>query len=864
MPATSNWDRMFQCVKFMISPDSRPRREIAPGFQKEGIPLWAVLTTLLLLYQLLIGGKSFSLFVPEGIVWGWRDVRLPLLGFWVAAFSFLYTSGICLFPRLTVWLSTLVFSGYFLYGAANGAQVDLLLGFGEALYVILSPVLPAGSKGALSWLWGSLKFPSLEIYSFQFFLSLYIFFTGILTFLCFPARERSPRHRPSSVDIVLFVMALAILFNYIMNFADRGQRAGIIEWHDVLMGILAIVISVEMCRRLLGWVLPGLGVLFGLYALFGNHISGRLTHAGFSFNELTTFIYGTEGIFGAVAGVYASYVFLFILFGAVLEMTKVGDVFVKLAFALVGHLRGGPAKAAVVSSGLVGMIIGSGAPNIVITGTFTIPMMKRAGFMPHFAAAVEAVASTGGILMPPVMGAVAFLMAAFTEISYTHICLVAAVPALMYYFQCFMSVHFRSGLRGIQGLPRKELPRFLTIMKEEGYLLLPVLLLILRLLIGRSPFDAALWAMALAVFLGFFREDTRIIGLPPVIADALKLRGWSADVDRARVQAEKTKTLLVNENRPCEEVDAAYQRIISEAVAAPRRGWLRENWMLAAGAAVFATLWAVGSAWSFALFWGVVVVILFSSPKILEILEKGAINSLVIGVTAGVVGIMLAGISLPALGLKFPSIVLGYSRLFVDLFGWTGSELPMAIILCGVAAYIMGMGMTSSAAYILLSILAVPALIKLGVPLLNAHFMVLWFTITAPLTPPFALSAFIAAGIAGADPMRTGFASVRLAWALYIVPILMAYTPILMDKEASWVAIGACWVTTFMGFYCCAIAFEGFLRRKLIIPERLLFGAAAALLFADNPPMFIAGIILTAVGIAIQYRYTPARKVSPS
>ena len=428
----------------------------------------------------------------------------------------------------------------------------------------------------------------------------------------------------------------------------------------------------------------------------------------------------------------------------------------------------------------------------------------------------------------------------------------------MYYFQCFMSVHSRSGLRDIRGIPRNELPRFLTVMREEGYLLLPVLLLVLRLIIGRSPFDAALWAIVLAVFLGFFREDTRVLGLPPVIADAAGLPGWRPDVDRARLGAEKAKTFMIGESRPHEEVEAEYRRIVAEAMAAPRRGLLRENWMLGAGAAVFAVLMAAGFAWSFALFWGIAVTLVFSSAKVLHILEKGAQNSLVIGVTAGVVGFMLAGISLPGLGLKFPSIVLGYARVFVDLYGWTASELPMAIILCGAAAYVMGMGMTSSAAYILLSILAVPALIKLGVPLLNAHMMVLWFTITAPLTPPFALAAFIAAGIGGADPMKTGFAAVRLAWALYIVPFLMAYTPILMNKDASWIWIGATWVTCFMGFYCCAIGFEGFLRRKLKIPERLLFVTAAFFLFSDTPKTFAIGFILMAVGIAIQYLYTPA------
>lgn len=863
MAASKSQGEWFKWLKMIISPEMKLRRTLAPGFQNEGIPVWAILTTLLFVYELLIGGKTYTLFLPDASTWLWQEVQLPVLGFWTFSLFFVYVTGVCLFPRVTTWLSSLVFSAYFLYGAANGGPVDLLLGFGGALHFFLGPILPAGTIGAVSWLWESIKFPALEFYAFHYYLSLYIFFTGVLTFLYFPAREGSPRHRPSSVDIILFVLTLSILVNYIVCFADRGERAGIILWHDVIMGLLALVISVEMCRRLLGWVLPALGILFCLYAVYGNYFPGQLSHAGFSFNEVMAFLFGSEGVFGVVAGVYASYVFLFIIFGVFLEMTKVGDVFVKLAFALVGHLRGGPAKAAVVSSGLVGMICGSGVPNIVITGTFTIPMMKRAGFMPHFAAAVEAVASCGGILMPPVMGSAAFLMAAFTEIDYSHIALVAFVPAVMYYFQCYMSIHHRSGLRGIYGIPRKELPRLGTVLKEEGYLLLPVLVLILRLVIGRSPFDAALWAIVTAVFLGFFREDTRMVGLPPLIAHALGAPGWRTDVEWARVRAEKIKADLISQYRPAAEIEAEYRRIVAEAMAAPRRGLLRENWMLGAGAAVFAVLLAAGFGTGFALFWGMGAALVLSSPRVLESFERGALNSLTIGVTAGIVGVMLGGISVPGLGLKFPSILIGYSHVFVDLFGWKGSELWMAVILVGAAAYVMGMGMTASAVYVLLSVLAVPALIKLGVPLLNAHMLTFWFTITAPLTPPFALGAFVAAGIARADPMKTGFAAVRLAWALYIVPFLMAYQPILMNKDASWAVVGVTWVTGFMGFYCSAAGLEGFLRRKLRVPERLLFLAAAVLLYSINPWAVTAGTILMALGIAIQYLYTPAGEPSP-
>ena len=858
MGAKGSESLIFRFLKMAISPETKPRRDFAPGFQKEGLPLWGVLTALLLAYQLLIGGRTYTLFLPDVVTWNWQELSLPLLDIWTFPIFFFYVTGVCLFPKVAIRLSAIAFGAYFIYGAANGGPVDLLFGLGGVLNYFLSPLLPAGAKGVITWLSDSVKFPSLEFYAFHYYLSLYIFFTAILTFLCYPAREGSPRHRPSSVDILLFVIALIILFNYVLNFADRGERAGIVEWHDVIMGFLALVISIEMCRRMIGWVLPILGILFCFYAVYGHLMPGRLQHAGFSFNEVMAFLFGSEGVFGVVAGVYASYVFLFIVFGVFLEMTKVGDVFVKLSFALVGHLRGGPAKAAVISSGLVGMICGSGVPNIVITGTFTIPMMKRAGFLPHFAAAVEAVASIGGILMPPVMGSAAFLMAAFTEIDYNYIALVAFVPAVMYYFQAYMSVHHRAGLRGIHGIPREELPRLGTVLKEEGYLLLPVLILVLRLVIGRSPFDAALWAIVSAIFLGFFREDTRMMGLPPMIARALRVPAWRTDVDRARVRAECVRGNLIKANRPTEEIDAEYRRIVDEAMAAPPSGFFRENWMLGAGAGLFAVLLVAGFGLGFSLFWGIASAMVLSSPRILETFERGAMNSLIIGVTAGVVGVMLGGISVPGLGLKFPSIVIGYSTVFVDLFGWTGSELWMAIILIGAAAYVMGMGMTASAAYVLLSVLAVPALIQLGVPLLNAHMLTFWFTITAPLTPPFALGAFVAAGIAGCDPMKTGFTAVRLAWALYIVPFLMAYQPILMNKEASWTAIIVCWVTGFMGFYCSAAGLEGFLRRKLMVPERVIFLAAAALLYSLNTWAITVGTVLMVLGIVIQYRYTPA------
>ncbi len=840
-------------IRFIFSPESAHRRDLSPGFQRESVPVWLFLTALFFFYQFAMAGKTYNLYLPYEIGWEWQKTEFPVLEVWLSALIWGYVSGLCLLPKATALLSSLVFSFYFLYGAANKAPVDFLLGFGEVIVYVLSPLLSPGQEKSLSAIWETLHFPGLSIYAFHFFLPLYIIFTAILTFIYFPASAAAPKRRPSWVDLLLCAGVVAFSVEYIMNFADRGDRAGLVLWPDVFLGTIAIVVSIEMCRRILGWVLPLLGIFFFLYAMFGNYFPGRLLHKGFSYNEVVSFVYGIAGIFGVIANVYASYVFLFILFGVFLEKTKVGDVFVDLAYALVGRLQGGAAKASVVSSALVGSVVGSGAANIVITGTFTIPLMKRAGYKPHYAAAVEAVSSIGGHLLPPIMGSAAFLVAAFTETDYGWIALISLVPALMYYFAVYMSVHFRSGQDGIHGLPKEELPELWPLLKKDGYLLLPVLLLILRLIIGRSPFDAALWAIILAMVLGFFREDTRLLAFPPLLARAFGVPGWNTRDDRLEFRAESEKRELIHSGKSPEEAEAGAAEYLEAARAEPPGGALKENWMIFAGLGLLAALPAIGFSFFESLFWAVVATGVLSSPRIIDGLERGALNSLIIGVTAGVMGIVLAGVSMPGLGIKFSAIILGYAGFLDEMLGITGTALPVAILLCAAASYIMGMGMTITASYVLLSILAVPALVELGVPLLSAHLMILWLSQDASLTPPFALGAFIAAGIAGADPMRTGFASLKLAKALYIVPFLMAYTPILMDKDATWTSIALIWVTGFMGFFCTSAALEGYLRRKLQVWERVLFGMAGALLFFYVTWMKVVGTVLMAVMIGNQY-----------
>ena len=847
------FDSLWEWMRFIFAPESATRRDIEPGFQKNNLPVCIFLSLLLLAYIIIFAGRTYNLYLPYEIAWEWQEVEFPALDAWLYALIWLYVSGLCILPRMTILLSSFVFAAYFLYGAANKAPVDLGLGFGEVIVYALSPILTEGMEKALSAIWETLYFPGLAIYAFHFYLPFYVIFTAILTFVFYPARAGAPMRRPSAVDLILCAGVVVFTVEYIMNFADRGDRAGLVLWTDVAMGTIAVIVSIEMCRRVLGWVLPLLGLFFFYYAMYGNYFPGRLLHKGFSYNEVVNFIYGTSGIFGVIANVYASYVFLFILFGVFLEKTKVGDVFIDLSYALVGRLRGGAAKASVVSSGMVGSVVGSGAANIVITGTFTIPLMKRAGYKAHYAGAVEAVSSIGGHLLPPIMGSAAFLVAAFTETDYGWIALISLVPALMYYFSVYMSVHFRSGLDGIHGLSKEELPELLPLLKKEGYLLLPVVLLIFRLIIGRSPFDAALWSIVLAMVLGFFREDTRLLALPPVLARLVGRPGWSTRNDRLEFDAAKHHKKLMESGKSLEVADAEAEAYLEAAKEAPPGNPLMENWPLLAGLGLLIALPVAGHTFPEAIFWAVLGSVVFSSPRVLDGLEKGAVNSLIIGVTAGVMGIVLAGVSMPGLGIKFSSIILGYAAIIDNAFGITGTTLPVAILLCAIASYIMGMGMTITASYVLLSILAVPALVELGVPLLSAHLMILWLSQDASLTPPFALGAFIAAGVARADPMRTGFASLKLGKALYIVPFLMAYTPINITAGAAWFDIIIVWVTGFMGFFCTSASLEGYMRRKLEIWERVVFAVAGGLLFFYVPWMKITGTVIMAVMIAIQF-----------
>ncbi len=781
----SIWPTIGSALGYVFKPQLKSPRILGDGPTPSNLALLAIVSAVIILLAVVLTGQTFNLYLPHFFDWQWVDVTIVRFPVWVWLLFWVIAAGLCLLPRITAITIGVVFSLYYLYASVNGATIRVPFDGGDLV-----------------------SLPYVRTYAYHHFLPLFVTFSAVLAFVYFPASHRSPKDRPSAFDIIFCLLTLAVTFDYMWNFAQRGEREGLIRWNDVIFGTIMIVVSLEMCRRILGLILPLLGAVFMAYTLFGQHLSGMLAHSGFGFNEVVAYMYSDSGIFGPIANVFATYVFLFIVFGTILQMTKIGDIFVDVAFALVGRFKGGAAKAAVVSSGLVGSIVGSGAANIAVTGTFTIPLMRRSGYAPHYAAGVEATASIGGQLMPPIMGSAAFLVAAFAEVSYARVALVSMVPALMYFYSVYMAVHFRACSTGIEGLPKEELPSFIGVMKRDGYRLLPVALLIALLIMRFSPFFAAFWAICAALAISCFREDTRQLQLPNPLAAVLRWGGRPTPEDGEKVHTGQVV-----------------------------------NWggIVAGIAIVIGLPLFFGMNLPAALFFAICGTVLLSSPRLIHTLSQGAIASLVIGATAGIMGIVLAGVTLPGLALRFPAIVLEFSH----------GSLPLAIALCAIASYIMGMGMTITAAYVILAILAVPALVTLGVPELNAHLMILWLSQDSSLTPPFALGAFIAAGIAGSDPTRTGFTAVLLAKPLYVVPFMMAYSPILMDPGTPWWDILIVWATGFVGFYCLAVAMEGYFRRKLTWLERALFAGAAIGFFFQLWWIKAAAVALLGLGIAL-------------
>ena len=569
--------------------------------------------------------------------------------------------------------------------------------------------------------------------------TFHLLFTMVPIFLFYPARKHSPKQRFTIPDMLLAAASFGVNVYIILNFdniVERGARVTKIEYW---LGILAIILVLEAGRRVLGKSLPILATLFLCYCYFGQYFPGSFAHRGFSIKRIVQHMYLVpEGIYGVALGVSATFVFLFILFGAFLNETGGAKFFNDLALGVAGTMPGGPAKVSIFASGLLGTINGSSIANTATTGAFTIPLMKKVGYKPFFAGAVEATASTGGQIMPPVMGAAAFIMAEFLSVPYTTIIVAAIVPALLYYFCIFMSVHFIAKKEGLKGLSKDMLPNIKRVLMTKGHLVLPLFVIIYLLVRRYTPVFAAFWGTMSVIAVSYLRKETRM---------------------------------------------------------GPR--------------------------------------------KILKALELGAKSALGVAIACALVGLVIGTSSLTGLGLTISN----------NLVEMAGGNLFLTLFYAMIGCLILGMGLPTTANYIVTSTIIAPALGKLGVLPIAAHLFVLYFGIMADVTPPVCLAAFTGAGIAKANPTKTGITATKLAAAAFILPYIFVYNPQLLLQDVTFVQLIPILVTAVIGIIALSGSTMGYLRVPANILERIALLSGGIFLLMPDLKTDAVGLILV-MGVA--------------
>jgi TRAP transporter 4TM/12TM fusion protein len=602
----------------------------------------------------------------------------------------------------------------------------------------------------------------------------------VLTFLLRPAFRGARKDRFTVwllLDGFLALTAIVCTGYICVNLTAIFERQG--DWlpADLVVSVVGTLLVLEACRRVIGLFMSAICIIGILYAIYGPYMPDLIIHKGYSIERIATTLWlTTEGIFGLPLGVAATFVFVFVLFGAFLETTGGGNFFIDLAYALTGRFSGGPAKTSVVASGFLGSISGSAVGNVAATGSFTIPMMKKVGYRPHVAGAIEAAASTGGQLMPPIMGAGAFLMAEFTNTSYLTIIKVALVPAIMYYLTVLVFVHFEAQKQGLLGQPKENLPRALVVIRKGLHFLVPVAILIYVLLANYSPMMAGFVAVISTV-----------------------LASWTAN-SVAWVRQRRSRPAGAGQEQP--------QRLGQ---------FLDKEFHL-----------------------------------LLKALRRGAQNAILVSVACAAAGIIVGMVTLTGMGLKFSSLVIDLS------FGIKA----LAILLIGLASLVLGMGLPVTASYIVLATLAGPALLDMGVPIMTAHMIVFWYSQDANVTPPVSLASFAGAGIAGANPMRTAFTSWKLAKGLYIIPLIMAYRPLLgigPSYELLHWSVIITMITTTLGLVTFAAAIERYLfRRATLLESLLLWIATVGLLWPEG---WVDGVGFAALAAAVVLQRRPGKTI---
>jgi len=559
--------------------------------------------------------------------------------------------------------------------------------------------------------------------STQYHRGIYVIITYVLVFLSYQSKSKKfPGLNPvlRATDYLLILLSIITVGYWILNFEAINYRTGAETPFDMAIAMIGVLIGIELARRVVGNIFVVIGFMMLGYGVYGDYFPDIISHAGDTFPELCTSIfYKSDGVFGIMANVLATYVILFVLFGAFLEKCGAQNFFIDWPLAAVGHRIGGPAKVSVIASGLFGSISGSAIANTVSTGAFTIPMMKKAGFKPHIAGGIEPAASIGGMFMPPIMGAGGFIMAELTGVPYSRIMLVAIFPAIMYFFSVFVMVHYEAKKNNIVGEKSKH--SAMEILKKEWVYILPLVIITIFMLTGYSPGFSAILGLATCISVSFKEEKTRIDLSFTVIMLVVLLGSF---VNKASDGTLVSTNILV------------ILGIIGYIIIIFFRKNRRER---------------VG----------------FELKRFVESARSGTENSLKIGATVGVIGIII-GV------LTFSGLVLTFADIVIEL---AGGSLVLTILLVALASLVLGMGVPVTAAYLITAVVAVPALTHLGVNEIAAHMIVYWLSQDSNITPPVCIAAFAGATIAKANMWRTAFSAFKFAKFLYLGPFLFGYVP---------------------------------------------------------------------------------------
>lgn len=559
------------------------------------------------------------------------------------------------------------------------------------------------------------------------------------TFLLYPTykKERRIRKLPPVWDFLLIALTILTFGYLILNYTRIAQSGGRLTDLEMVIAGVALLLAFEAARRASG-NLAVLALIFLAYNWFGKYIPGRLGHNGFTLKRvLSTQFWGTQGLLGTGVGVSATYIFLFVLFGAFLKYSGFSKFINDFSLTLVGQTPGGPAKVAVLASALMGMINGSAIANVATTGTITIPLMKQTGYRKEFAGAVEAVASTGGQFCPPIMGAVGFVMAEFLGMSYTAVMMAAIVPALLYYLGLLFAVHFEAKRLGLSGLSRENIPDAMKVLKEQGHLVIPLVVLIGLMAVGYTPLYAAVISIFATIAASWLRKDTRM----------------------------------------------TWDKIVAATV-------------------------------------------------------EGARGAVSVGVCCVIIGVIIGTVTLTSLGLNMGYLILS----IVD-----NASIYLTGFLVMIMSTILGMGVPGVAAYVIVQAVAVPVLIKVGVLDISAHLFCLIYACLSNITPPVAMSSYVASGIAGSDQTKTGLLSVRLGLIGFLIPFFFLDNPILLiGVDPSATALGTVWAvfTACIGTVALVGGLEGWFLRKTSWPERLV-------LIVIAPLMLYPGHLTDGIGFAL-------------